>query len=107
MAHTPTPPVETPRAEPEIIPPVRRSTARNQREMPVGGFVGARYGERVFVGRVGPGGLMLAAAVLVLLIAAAVVFVIGALLVWIPVILMLVGAGVAWTWLRRYLARLR
>src|SRR5437868_3795601 len=107
MARTPTPPPETPRSEPEIIPPTRRSTAGNRGDMPVGGFFGARYGERVYVGRVRPAGLALAAAVLVLLIAAAVVFVIGALLVWIPVILMLVGAGVAWTWLRRYLARLR
>jgi hypothetical protein len=95
---------ERPAAEPEIIPPGRNS-AWDGRSAPPGGFFGARYGQRVYVGRVGPLGLALVVALTILLVAAVLVFLIGALLVWIPVIALLLAAGIVLSWLRRYFMR--
>jgi hypothetical protein len=95
---------ERPAAEPEILPP-ERSSAWDGRTTPPGGFFGARYGQRLYVARVGPLGLALVVALAILLLAAVLVFLIGALLVWIPVIALLLAAGVVLSWLRRYFMR--
>jgi hypothetical protein len=105
MAQKPIRPYERPAAEPEIIPPEHSSSAWQRQDAPPGGFFGARYGQRVYVAKVGPVGLALFALLAVLLVAAILVFVIGALLVWIPVIALLVAAGIVVTGLRRYFMR--
>jgi hypothetical protein len=94
---------QPPPAEPEIIPPGHSTW--DSRHAPDGGFFGARYGQRIYVARIGPLGLVLLATLAVLLVAAVLVFLIGALLVWIPVIALLVAAGIVLTWVRRYFAR--
>jgi len=105
MKQTPPRPYDRPTAEPEIIPPDRSRSAWDGRAAPPGGFFGARYGQRVYVARVGPVGFALVAVLAILLVAAVLVFLIGALLVWIPVLALLVAAGVVLTWLRRYFMR--
>jgi hypothetical protein len=107
MAQKPIRPYERPAAEPEIIPPGHSSSAWQGRDAPPGGFFGARYGQRVYVTKVGPVGLALLALLVVLVVAAILVFVIGALLVWIPVVALLVAAGIVLTGLRRYFLRSR
>ncbi len=64
-------------------------------------------GQRVYVAKIGPWGMVLLAALAILVVAAILVFVIGALLVWIPVIALLAIAGIVLASLRRYFARLR
>jgi hypothetical protein len=105
MAQKPMRPYERPAAEPEIIPPGHPSSAWDRRNAPPGGFFGARYGQRVYSAQVGPVGLVLFALLAVLLVAAILVFVIGALLVWIPVIALLAAAGIVLAGLRRYFTR--
>jgi hypothetical protein len=62
-------------------------------DSPSDGFFGARYGQRVYVAKVGPWGLFMFAAFALLIAAAAVVFLIGAILIWVPVIAVLVLAA--------------
>src|SRR5262245_28496835 len=105
MAQKPIRPFERPAVEPEIIPPDHSSSAWNKRNAPPGGFFGTRYGGRVYSAQVGPVGLVLFGLLAVLLVAAILVFVIGALLVWIPVIALLAAAGIVVAALRRYFTR--
>jgi hypothetical protein len=89
---------ERPRFEPEIIPPDsdgrhsgwRYSPSRDWRGAP---FDGSHTTQRVFVTRLGPFGIVLlllaiAAIVTIILIAA-----VGAVLIWIPVIVAVLVAG--------------
>jgi hypothetical protein len=102
MARRPIQPYEQPAVEPEIIPPDHHGSAWDSRTAPPGGFFGVRYGERVYAARIGPFGLGLMAALAVLLVLAVVLFLISALLVWIPIVALLVFGGAIATWLRRY-----
>jgi hypothetical protein len=91
MARKPITPYERPRAEPEIIPPGQPDASRDGIGAP--SVFGARYGGRVYVAKVGPWGVIMLAALALLIAAALVVFVIGTLLIWIPVVAVLVIAG--------------
>jgi hypothetical protein len=86
-------PVERPAAEPEILPPESPRSAWKAGDAADGGFFGARYGQRVYVAKVGPWSLAMLGALALLIGIAAVVFVVGALLFWIPIIAVLVLAG--------------
>jgi hypothetical protein len=104
MTEKPVQPVEHPAVEPEIIPPGRYRSAWHRFDAPKGGFFNTRYQQRVYVTKVGPWGMALLAVFAILVAAAVLVFVLGALLVWIPVIALLAIAGIVFAWLRRYLA---
>jgi hypothetical protein len=106
MTEKPVPPYERPAVEPEILPPNHPHAAWNRFRTREGGLFSARYGQRIYVGRVGPLGVALFIALVILIAAAVLVFVIGALLVWIPVIALLAVAGIVLAWLRRYFTRL-
>jgi hypothetical protein len=102
MARRSLTPSERPLAEPEIIPPGHPDGLRDGMS-PSDGSFGARYGQRVYVAKVGPWGLIMLAALALLIAVAAVVFLIGAILIWIPVVAMLVLAAFLYgrlRWLR-------
>ncbi len=80
---------ETPRSEPEIIPPGR--DPRDPRRERV--FVDERGTERVYIARIGPLGVVLVLLVTAILLAVLLALVLGALVIWLPlVILFAVGA---------------
>ncbi len=81
-------PPERPRYEPEIIPP-------GQTHDPMGTriFIDQNTTEHVFVGKVGPLGLFLMALAIGAVIAVVLVLLLGAFLLWIPVVGLLIAAG--------------
>ena len=90
MAHDPNQP-ERPRAEPEIIPPDRDGGEASWRRAPHTPWRGSRFDEihgthRVYVGRVGPLGIVLLLLAIAAVIAIILIAVLGAVLIWIPVI---------------------
>ena len=92
---------ERPRFEPEIIPPLRAgadqspyiwlSTAENSGT------------HRIYVARPGPFAIIAALAVIGLVVAAIVLVLLGAMLIWIPVVIFLISALL----LRQYWRRLQ
>ncbi|HEX4411839.1 MAG TPA: hypothetical protein VH206_23950 [Xanthobacteraceae bacterium] len=84
---------ERPRAEPEIIPPDRQDGyGRRTQSWPPYGFQqdGMRGTQRVFVGRIGPFGFALMMLVIGLFAGVFLLTLIGAALLWIPVVAVLV-----------------
>jgi hypothetical protein len=85
---------ERPRSEPEIIPPDRSGRPDDGRfggrgpQWPPYGYT-ARGTQRVFVGRIGPLGFMLLSVAIILLSAVMLFIIIGAALIWIPVVAVL------------------
>jgi hypothetical protein len=83
---------EQPRVEPEIIPP-----DRNQRRsgwQPYG-YSGPRGTRRIYIARLGPFGFALLMLTLSALVAVILIFVLGAVLIWIPILALLaVGAAI-------------
>lgn len=94
------------RPEPEIILPgdpdirSRRTAHRFGEGYP---FAGVRTSHRIYTARLGPFGLILLALALAIAIAAAVMLVLllGAVLFWIPILVLLVAAAVISGLLRR------
>jgi len=92
---------ERPRLEPEIIPP-----ARGRREPGWQYDVWEPYAprgatHRLYVARFGSFGLAMVMLVIGFLAAVILLAVVGALLVWIPILALLVAAGVVFRLLRR------
>ena len=90
MADDPNRP-ERPRSEPEIIPPDRDGGSANWRRTPSNPWHGRGFDEihgshRVYVGRVGPFGIALLLLAIAAVIAIILIAVLGAVLIWIPVI---------------------
>lgn len=90
MAYDPNQP-ERPRAEPEIIPPDRDGGQANWRRTSQTPWRGSGFDEirgthRVYVGRVGPFGIALLLLAIAAVIAIILIAVLGAVLIWIPVI---------------------
>ena len=105
MADDQTPP-ERPRAEPEILPPDRsgggESRAPWQRTWQTSwGQDGTRYTQRVFVMQPGPFSYAILLLALLLIVGTIVITVIGAFLIWIPVVVLLVAIGAVYRFLRR------
>jgi hypothetical protein len=94
---------EQPRVEPEIIPPDRAGSGLDWRRpawQPYGtGQTSGTY--RVYVGRIGPFGIAMLALAFVLLTAVIVFAVVGAILVWIPVLALLLAGAAVFRFLRR------
>lgn len=90
MANDPNQP-ERPRVEPEIIPPDRDGSSANWRRTPANPWRGSGFDQihgshRVYVGRVGPFGIALLLLAIAAVIALILIAVLGAVLIWIPVI---------------------
>jgi hypothetical protein len=98
-------PAERPRAEPEIIPP---DQARRRPGQPAWPPVSRPYGawqaretQRVYVVRPGPLGFVIFTLALALIVVLVFLIVIGAFLLWIPVVALLVAVGAVYRFLRR------
>lgn len=96
-------PPEKPRSEPEIIPPDHSAhlSERGQRPRWTDAYTQARGTQRIYVARLGPVGfalMMLAVAAIVALIMIAVL---GAVLIWIPIVAVLVIIAALFRLLRR------
>jgi|SRR5215472_7326011 len=105
MANDPNQP-ERPRVEPEIIPPDRDGGHANWRRAPDTPWRGSGFDEihgtqRVFVGRVGPFGIALLLLAIAAVIAIILIAVLGAVLIWIPVIAAAVVIGAFFRLFRR------
>jgi hypothetical protein len=89
---------EQPRVEPEIIPPDR--TGRDSPWSPYG-FTDARGTHRVFVTRMGPFGIALLLLAIAAVVTIVLIAVLGAVLIWIPIVAIVVIAGALLRALRR------
>lgn len=90
---------ERPRLEPEIIPPER---FRGDSEWPPHAWrphVGMR--QRVYIAHLGPFGFAALMAIIGLIVALILLAVVGAILIWIPVLALLLAAGLVFRLLRR------
>jgi hypothetical protein len=93
---------ERPRLEPEIIPPARsRREPGWQHDVwePYGPNAGTTH--RLYVGKLGPFGLAMLMLIIGFVAGVILLAVVGALLVWIPILALLVSAGVIYRLLRR------
>lgn len=92
MTHTGDEP-ERPRVEPEIIPP-DRSGQSDWRYSPwrAGGF-GTRTTQRVYVTRLGPFSIALLLLAIAAIVAIILIAVLGAVLIWIPIVAVVVILG--------------
>ena len=93
---------ERPRLEPEIIPPAR---ARDDSDWTQRGWrpqmSGASGTHRIYVTRLGPFGMTLLMLIIGIVIAVILLAVVGAVLIWIPILALLVAAGAIFRLLRR------
>lgn len=91
---------ERPRLEPEIIPPAR---ARVEAEWPPHTWQtdAGRIRQRIYVARLGPFGFAFLMAIIGLVVALISLAVVGAILVWIPILALLLAAGLIYRSLRR------
>ena len=80
---------ERPRQEPEIIPPGNNWPDRDSRWPPNDGFNERRSTHRIYVSRIGPLGFALLLLVLTLFGGVFLLALIGAALIWFPVLLVL------------------
>ncbi|HEY2526918.1 MAG TPA: hypothetical protein VGJ20_03055 [Xanthobacteraceae bacterium] len=97
MTDDATPP-ERPRIEPEIIPPDRRSPFAFERDA----FTHTRGRQRVYVTRIGPFGFALLFLTLAALAAAIFIAVLGAVLIWVPILALFVAIAVVFRFFRRF-----
>jgi hypothetical protein len=91
---------ESPRAEPEIIPPGQNYDPERGQS-----YIDPMTGERIYVAKIGPFGLFLIALGVGLVFVAILVFLVGAFLLWIPVVGLLIAAGLVAGVLRPYLQK--
>jgi hypothetical protein len=90
---------EQPRFEPEIIPPERQ---RGDSEWPPHSwrpYTGMR--QHIYVAHLGPFGFALLMAIIGIIVALILLAVLGAILIWIPILALLLAAGVVYRLLRR------
>lgn len=80
---------ERPRREPEIIPPGNDRPGRDSRWPPSHGFNERRSTQRVYVSRIGPFGFALLLLMLALFGGVFLLALIGAALIWFPVLLVI------------------
>ena len=79
---------DKPRAEPEIIPP-----GAPLRQSRMHGFADQHFAQRIYIAKIGPLGIALLALAIGIVSVAILILLLGAFLIWIPVIGLLVAAG--------------
>jgi hypothetical protein len=94
---------ERPRIEPEIIPPDRNPprSARHQQTWHPFFSTAADETHRVYGARLGPLGFALLMLIVGIVVGLIILAVIGAVLIWIPIMLLLVAVGALFRLLRR------
>ena len=93
---------EKPRFEPEIIPPGESHDPKGTRI-----FIDQTTSERIFVGRISPLQMFMLAMGIGAVIAVVLVILLGAFLLWIPIVGLLIAAGLLAGLLRPLLSRRR
>jgi hypothetical protein len=93
--------------EPEIIPPGQEPTdwPRGRPDPWASFHVHGGGTRRIYVGRIGPIGILLLAVLIGTIAALVFVVAVGAFLIWIPVAVLLVVAAIVGGLMRRYLQR--
>jgi apolipoprotein N-acyltransferase len=94
---------ERPRVEPEIIPPDRSGRGSDWGRSPwrSGGYGQTRGTQRIYVARLGPFGLALLILAIAAIVAIVLIAMLGAVLIWIPVVAVLVVVAALFRLLRR------
>jgi hypothetical protein len=92
----PTPSGEEPRAEPEILPPLR-GEARGEAMWQSADDHGTH---RIYVARLGPFSMAMLLLAMALLAAILVILLIGTILIWIPVVAFVIAIAVVSAWWR-------
>jgi hypothetical protein len=92
---------EQPRSEPEIIPPGEREDFAPSSRVWIR-INGERGGYRAYIARPGPFSIILALLVIGLVAAVVLVFLLGVVLIWIPVAIVLIAAAVLSGSIRRF-----
>lgn len=96
------PPPERPRVEPEIIPPSRgRQTDWRQSPWRSDTFAKAHGTQRIYVTRLGPFGVVLLLLAFAAIAVVITIAVLGAVLIWIPLVAVAVMAAALFRLLRR------
>jgi hypothetical protein len=99
----PTPQGEQPRSEPEIILPGERDRWQERRSWPYGGQQGSH---RIYVTKLGPLSTFLLIAAIGLAAVLLLVILLGAFLLWIPIVGLIISIAIISGLLRRYFQRL-
>jgi hypothetical protein len=92
---------ERPRLEPEIIPPERGRRGTDWQQYVWRSQASTGETHRIYVTRLGPFGMAMLMLVIGIVIAVILLATIGAILVWIPILALLLAAGVIYRLLRR------
>jgi hypothetical protein len=95
------PVAERPRSEPEIIPP-DRADRQSRSRAGIRVFLGSGGVRHIYVARLGPLGMVGLALMVGVLLAITLVLVLGAFLIWIPLVGLLVAAAIISSLLRAY-----
>jgi hypothetical protein len=93
---------EKPRSEPEIIPPNRSDRQSRSGAAGIRVFFDGSGVRHVYVARLGPLGMVVLALMIGILLATTLVLVLGAFLIWIPLVGLLVAAAIISSLLRAY-----
>lgn len=101
MGQQPKPQAEEPRSEPEIIPPDRAGRQSEHTSSRARVFVGSHGAERIYIATPGPLGIILVALVAGIMAAALLILLLGAFLIWVPLVVFFVGGAVVAGILRR------
>jgi hypothetical protein len=92
---------ERPRLEPEIIPPARGRRGSDWQQYVWYSQAPRTETHRLYVTRLGPFGMAALMLIIGIVIAVILLATIGAILVWIPILALLLAAGVVYRQLRR------
>jgi hypothetical protein len=93
---------EKPRSEPEVIPPDRRDRQPRSSVAGVRVFLDGGGVHHIYVTRMGPLGIVALALMVAILFAITLVLLLGAFLIWIPLVGLLVAAAIISSLLRAY-----
>jgi hypothetical protein len=96
---------EQPRSEPEIIPPGQPNDPWARGRGRMWSFTGASGSQRIYLTRLGPFSTFLLVAAFGLVAALLLIVLLGAFLIWIPILGLLIAAGIISALLRGYWRR--
>jgi hypothetical protein len=97
---------EKPRFEPEIIPPGQPDSRSAGRRSGMRVFVDAREAHRVYVARLGPLGIIVLLLGIAILSGILIVLLAGVFLIWFPIMVLVIAAGILSSRLFGYFGRI-
>jgi hypothetical protein len=105
MGQRPKPQAEEPRSEPEIIPPDRGGRGSAHASSRARVFVDTHRTERIYVATPGPLGIILVALTAGILLTVLFILLLGAFLIWVPLVIFFVAGAIVSGILRRKFRR--